>query len=1331
MTAYRPPSNSPFDPFYGFQDWADDKPAVMDDQWAAILDALTHARPRASVNMQPGPSIDPNTPMGGVAEVVQMIKDYIGQATEEQLGIIESQLGILSDTLPEYALNDLTTTLNTARGISPATAEIPTFQAMPEESEGGDDWWDILDIGLEGAYDQAERGLYGMVGPGVGIYQNYPGSVITPSTRLPAPTAGPPKGVVDTVKDKISDILKETSGVGKTTVGIGLPIIPRTLPSTPVSPGFETSTTAPEDTQFPTIPEQEETIPEVQTAPVIPAGTTTPELKSPAEIMTGMVDAPEQSKATEFFEKSNPAVPTTQPTTVPPTVTSGAGPTVPTMDERQGVRDDQMRIMEETRQADQQRVMQEQEATRVESERVAEEQRLEQAGVERERVAEASRVESARVAQEEAARVESERVARVEQERVETDRLAGIERQRVEDERLVGVETARVESERLATEERARVETERLATEESARVESARLAQVERERVESARLAQEEADRVEEQQRVQAATDAQAESDRLETVRLEQEEAGRVETARLAQVESDRVEQERVAQVAEAQAKAEEEARIAAEQAETARQAGLDAEREKADRLAVQEAEKAETDRIHAEKEAQFDAEREAFKKAAEDRNKANQAQIAAQQEASQQAAQAAMDKWTEEQAARDATAESEAEEKRLSMEEMVAKAEESAARSAEKRAEREGFQTASEQRMADQEAKNKAKVEEIARKSEEARLAGEQRIAEIRAQVKAREDAAKPVDTTPADIEAVFDDGAQIGEINTDLIDTDVGFGLDDLADLVTGGDTLGDTTPPAATEPGPSSGEASDATGADTGTGDATGDTQGGGQDGQGTEDLDPNQEEETMPEWLDFVTNIGGALLTKDAADKSAKAIGDASEAGIGLQRDMFGKLQERIDPFWDMGVRAINPLDPLARKSGVPEGLKDVMGGQRGVPTTSQPGQLPDILSKMLNMSPNAPSYDPNRLAGGLPGLPGYTDPRGGGAPNVPGQGGLPGLNPSSFRGLDDPRGTFQATQGTINPFDFGGDAYKGLTEQIADPIRNMMAARGKLGAGGTQDIIGKAVTEAMMNRMGDIEGINRSMTQRGLSEQGAEFGQGMDLFNTMFGADLARGQAEFGQASQARGQEFGERSTGFGQEMDVFNELFGQGRTAGLDRFGQASQARGQEFGERQADLGSQMSLANMLFGQGRDVQGTQFGQSMDARRLLEGERMSQDALEFGQSMDFNQQLYNQLFGQRGQLFGEGMSEQQQLYNQLFGLMNTGANVGIGMGAPMASMANSMTNLMGGNASAQAMIGQARNKGYQNYLPGLMDNIGNLFSSGSAGPQPPAGYNPTY
>jgi hypothetical protein len=227
---------------------------------------------------------------------------------------------------------------------------------------------------------------------------------------------------------------------------------------------------------------------------------------------------------------------------------------------------------------------------------------------------EAARVEAERLAAEEAARVAAEEeAARLEAERLETERL--------EAERLAAEEAARVAAEqeaaRLAAEEEAarleaeRLEAERLAAEEAAaeeaaRVaaeqEAARLAAEEAARLEAERLAAEEAARLaaeqeaarlaaeEETARLEAErVAAEEEAARLEAERLEAERLAAEEAARIAAEEAERLEAERVA--------AEEAARIAAEE-EAAR---LEAERLEAERVAAEEAERLEAERAEAE----------------------------------------------------------------------------------------------------------------------------------------------------------------------------------------------------------------------------------------------------------------------------------------------------------------------------------------------------------------------------------------------------------------------------------------------------------------------------------------------------------------------------------------------------------------------------------------------------------------------------------------------------------------------------------------------------------------------------------------------------------
>jgi fused signal recognition particle receptor len=229
---------------------------------------------------------------------------------------------------------------------------------------------------------------------------------------------------------------------------------------------------------------------------------------------------------------------------------------------------------EQKAEADKQQALAEQEAKRLEEERVVAEK------AEQERVA-VEQAEKLAIEQANAELLAKEQ-AEAEQQRVELqNRLAEqAEAQRLEQERAVAeqAEAQRLEQERIAAEqaEAQRLEQERIAAEqaETQRLEQERIAaeQAEAQRLEQERIAaqQAEAQRLE-QERIAA---EQAKTQRLEQERIaaEQAETQRLEQERIAaeQAEAQRLEQERIAaQKAEAQRLEQE--RLAAEQAEAQR----------------------------------------------------------------------------------------------------------------------------------------------------------------------------------------------------------------------------------------------------------------------------------------------------------------------------------------------------------------------------------------------------------------------------------------------------------------------------------------------------------------------------------------------------------------------------------------------------------------------------------------------------------------------------------------------------------------------------------------------------------------------------------------
>ena len=255
---------------------------------------------------------------------------------------------------------------------------------------------------------------------------------------------------------------------------------------------------------------------------------------------------------------------------------------------------------EQKAEADKQQALAEQEAKRIEEERVAAEkaeqesaaaEQAEKLAIERANAellakeqaeAEQQRVEQQnRLAEQaEAQRLEQERIVaeqaevqRIEQKRIATEQA---EAQRIEQERAAAeqAEAQRIEQERIAAQqaEAQRIEQERIAAQqvEAQRLERERIAaeQAEAQRIEQERIAaqQVEAQRIE----LERAAAEQAETQRLEQERAaaEQAEAQRIEQERIAaqQAEAQRIEQERIA-AEQAEVQRLEQERVAAEQA--------------------------------------------------------------------------------------------------------------------------------------------------------------------------------------------------------------------------------------------------------------------------------------------------------------------------------------------------------------------------------------------------------------------------------------------------------------------------------------------------------------------------------------------------------------------------------------------------------------------------------------------------------------------------------------------------------------------------------------------------------------------------------------------
>ena len=273
---------------------------------------------------------------------------------------------------------------------------------------------------------------------------------------------------------------------------------------------------------------------------------------------------------------------------------------------------------EQKAEADKQQALAEQEAKRLEEERVA-----------------AEKAEQERAAEEQAEKLAIERAnaellakeqAEAEQQRVEQqNRLAEqAEAQRLEQERATAeqAEAQRLEEERAAAEQAKaqRIEQERAAAEqaEAQRIEQERIAaqQAEAQRIEQERIAAQQAEaQCIEQERI-AAQQAEAQRIELERAAAQQAEAQRIEQERAAaeQAEAQRLEQERIA-AQQAEAQRIEQERIAAQQAEAQR---IELERAAAEQAEVQRleqeriaAEQAEVQRLEQERVAAEQAKKE------------------------------------------------------------------------------------------------------------------------------------------------------------------------------------------------------------------------------------------------------------------------------------------------------------------------------------------------------------------------------------------------------------------------------------------------------------------------------------------------------------------------------------------------------------------------------------------------------------------------------------------------------------------------------------------------------------------------------------------------
>lgn len=173
-------------------------------------------------------------------------------------------------------------------------------------------------------------------------------------------------------------------------------------------------------------------------------------------------------------------------------------------------------------------------------------------------------------------------------------------------------------------------------------------------------------------------------------------------------------------------------------------------------------------------------------------------------------------------------------------------------------------------------------------------------------------------------------------------------------------------------------------------------------------------------------------------------------------------------------------------------------------------------------------------------------------------------------------------------------------------------------------------------------------------------------------------------------------------------------------------FGNALQARGQQFGERQALTSADLATRAQLFGERSDI-----SRDAQARRgQLFGERQAQSTFDLarrGQQFDerqaqgqFRNAAQQQLFGQQSSLRDRGISETLQLRNQP--INEIAALLGAG-GVTIPPQFAGSGDLQAANAAQQASQlaqFQQRQQGQQARLGGLFGLLGNLGSAGIFG-----------
>jgi len=143
---------------------------------------------------------------------------------------------------------------------------------------------------------------------------------------------------------------------------------------------------------------------------------------------------------------------------------------------------------------------------------------------------------------------------------------------------------------------------------------------------------------------------------------------------------------------------------------------------------------------------------------------------------------------------------------------------------------------------------------------------------------------------------------------------------------------------------------------------------------------------------------------------------------------------------------------------------------------------------------------------------------------------------------------------------------------------------------------------------------------------------------------------AEAQRLFNQASQSRGQQFGERQTDVGLANQAASQNFAQGQTEAQRRFGETSAVRGQNVAERQRQLELQNQARGQEFGEraatgefGLAAQQQSFGQNAANVQLQNAGRQQQMADQLLSNQTVQQQRQREI-AERSALRGQNFNE---------------------------------------------------------------------------------------